>query len=626
MGRYLQESGTPDTYLLEDGSGVYLTEGSDVDLPAGIIGSDATRGASRAASLGTWAHTSAVLLYAAAAAVPFVAPQWIVPRAAASPVALRTFTQGPSLALTTAPFVSKPLSLPSAASRPIGLRTWVQGKTQDVAASPFVVSPSAMPRGAVSPIGQRTFSQSPSLALTYVAPTPPDTDNLPAGVIGSATPYGPQRAVGLRTWIQGKTAEPEGVTDYLPSGVIGSSEPPGARRDISLRTFTSVPGLLPVPEYILRAPLIGAQRANARSAGLRTWTSSTIGLLGTVVQAPFKNTEWPNPRGATRANQGWTQNALSAKPFVNSDWPLPRSANRSADLRTWVQSPYVPAAVVQAPFSQQDWTNPRGASRSAITWTQSPAIPAAVVQSPFSQTDWSNPRGVSRSALTWTQSLAAFLQVPFKPQEWSNPRQASRAALTWTQSPYVPAPVAAPFTPIDWPNPKKAGRSASLLTYGTEFRLAVQPPPVAPPRENYDWPNPRGARQPVRDWALSSPVSLLTAPPVVVVPPETPPFSGIVGTGGGSIGVGGRAQRIRELRERLAKKAQVRKVEKPLPILRPLFEVADGLDLPPLSLPDFSSLGQITPDDDEAILALLLADDPADDDEAILSLLLSDDE
>lgn len=35
--RYLLESGSPDAYLLEDGSGVLLTETSDYTLPVNVM-------------------------------------------------------------------------------------------------------------------------------------------------------------------------------------------------------------------------------------------------------------------------------------------------------------------------------------------------------------------------------------------------------------------------------------------------------------------------------------------------------------------------------------------------------------------------------------------------------------
>ncbi len=246
-----------------------------------------------------------------------------------------------------------------------------------------------------------------------------------------------------------------------------------------------------------------------------------------VIQAPFAQTDWPNPR------QVWPrpdyQQAVNlglltttgTKPFAQNDWPGSRGARRPvADA---AQGTNLALNGVPTPFSQDDWPNP--SRRPIYRLVADPPNITSALLPPFSQDDWPNPRRAGPRA-DYQQSLNLGLRTttgtkPFLQAEWPVPLGAKPVVADYQQSVnlalFTTPP--SPFAQDDWPNPRgyaprpdyqQALNLGLRTTTGTKpFAQSDWPVTRAvPPRQSYqqpgnylllvppfgqdDWPVPRG--------------------------------------------------------------------------------------------------------------------------------------
>lgn len=250
--------------------------------------------------------------------------------------------------------------------------------------------------------------------------------------------------------------------------------------------FTTVPGL-------------------AYAQSLRTWTQSPfIGNIPPYVP-PFRQNDWPNPKGAAspiRIHVDMAKLPLYAagtvRPFNQADWPLPKAAPYPVQLGTWIQQPYIgdiPVVAAQAPFRNSDWPNPK-LLPSAIQIpadVRKLALNAAGTIKPFNQSDWPNPKLASRpieppvrqglnvttlaspigkstlsiqfrplpridGPLTQSLALATFAATPLRPNHWANPVTALYPThlRTWSQNllSTTLAPANIPFAFMAWTLPR----------------------------------------------------------------------------------------------------------------------------------------------------------------------------
>lgn len=136
----------------------------------------------------------------------------------------------------------------------------------------------------------------------------------------------------------------------------------------------------------------------AYAQSLRTWTQSPfIGNIPQPVQDPFRQSDWPNPKGPRYALQ----------------------------LRTWLQVPYIgdiPPAPV--PFRKTDWPNPLRPVRPTQSITgQGRNLSAILASIPFTPKLWPAPRKPTQPLRTFAfNSLAlqaAASTLPFQNFAWT---------------------------------------------------------------------------------------------------------------------------------------------------------------------------------------------------------------
>lgn len=304
----------------------------------------------------------------------------------------------------------------------------------------------------------------------------------------------------------------------------------------------------------LATPILGRIRDVSRTDGLNLLLTT----LGTppAAQAPFSQTDWPNPRVVGRGQDFYAQslllttllgqdalpfrqqdwknptgrrqtpidihldllNTTLARPFFQTDWQNPLGRTFPSDLRTFLNAAEVHligkdlffGAAGQAPV--YDYPNPQPQRKITPDFVpqESLALQAGtVVAYPFSQTDWQNPRGRAFSNELRTflnpsevqlfgqdQFFAAAGQAPV--YSYPNP-QALKKVQDYQQSSqtllYYQTIYGAPgeAPAYDYPNPAFRKPAQSYLQ-SSEILFFTTADKPAPP---VDWPNPRGRAFPL---------------------------------------------------------------------------------------------------------------------------------
>lgn len=278
--------------------------------------------------------------------------------------------------------------------------------------------------------------------------------------------------------------------------------------------------LLAFEGQVQRAPLVTRVTLPAITAAL-LFTPPNL-LTSTLAPQPFKNTDFPTPQAVVRQAPFVAQNLLlttlavpAQAPFGQSDWPNPRARPLAQQGDAWQN----PIALQTVPVTSWIFENPRAAPRANLGFTKQPQLEAAA-QDPFRQTDWPNPRLESlRISTVHARPDVDPTPVaqPLTQAEWRNPDRPRRSVelLTWVQSPAVPpVVVGAPFVP---PVPELPRRRAFELDAQPLGGVLVDLTPV----QAFDWPLParRVAQQP------AAPVNLLVTTLAVV---QGSPFTPVI--------------------------------------------------------------------------------------------------
>lgn len=334
--------------------------------------------------------------------------------------------------------------------------------------------------------------------------------------------------------------------------------PRGPTYPVSLRTHTDplkISLLVPFNQKdwpVPKGPQQGAHKGFVQG-DLPIGQDKFFGALGQVPQHVL-----PNPRGPTHPHSGYTQATRQqligqdALPFRQGDWPNPRGQPPRQDhVRGYVT---IPVTVVAAPFAQTEWPNPRGPTfRLPIHQMRLPAaeVVAEVVPS-FGWYQATNEPVRQRPYVTHAGETRTIRRVEIAPVDWYQPtsvpvrppvrlnptvggetRTIRRVTLTpanwmaiypdliWTKRPihylapslsWRPEPIVAatlPFRQRDWQNPRGAIRGLAVYTQ----QLRLPPEEEFPPHfGQHDWQNPIRSR-PRQDFIRGTQIQL----PVVVV-------------------------------------------------------------------------------------------------------------
>ncbi len=420
-------------------------------------------------------------------AKPFNQDDWTNPVIEPFPIDLRTFAPPTRTVFLHKPFNQDDWPNPFGLERP--LQDWLQRAilgTQD----PFLPVDWQNPRGPGFP-GQ-DWLQAPSLALTTGNPfLPPDLPN----------PRGPDFPVELRTWL---------APDRLI--LIGQDSIYGGPGQVPTYDWTN-PSLgpqLPVRDWVLGTslglrltgnPFFPPDLPNPRGPGfpidLRTWIApDRLILIGqdSVYGGPGQvpTYDWQNPvRARERPPTTWTWAPPSnlvltmATPFRQGDWPNPRG-------KVWPPWTWAPPSglvlTLATPFRQEDWPNPRGPEFATAlrTWTGRTPISVSI---PFSMLDWPNPpRGPARgiTLLTWLNAAQVQLigqdKLPFRQREWPVPKGYMQSVEYRTLANMAPGLLQTlnikPPGQSDWPVPMGRMAAPNMYTFAPSSTLPAFVPPT----------------------------------------------------------------------------------------------------------------------------------------------------
>lgn len=143
-------------------------------------------------------------------------------------------------------------------------------------------------------------------------------------------------------------------------------------------------------------------------------------LAATVAYAPFKQHDWPNPRGATPLPQAFVsgspltlRSAPVPTPFAQADWPVPASYRQPLREGT-AATPLTLQSSGVKPFLQTEWPVPDGYRQPRRGGTEPTALTLRDNGvAPFSQSDWPVPKGYAPTfQLSYSLDL---LQSTLKP-------------------------------------------------------------------------------------------------------------------------------------------------------------------------------------------------------------------
>lgn len=267
----------------------------------------------------------------------------------------------------------------------------------------------------------------------------------------------------------------------------------------------------PPPTLISRDPLSIKRPPNPPPQQPDT-TRSLLETTLEAQQAPFSQSDWPNP---LRKKDSLEQHSLTLvslyegeKPFSFRDWPNPTLPKKiqQPEIQTGLlqTSMYVapPTLLARDPLSIKRPPTPRAQQPEVISSLNTTLLTSpAVDQDPFRQVDWPNP---VRRKDTFEQHsfemVSLYSAGPFSQQDWPNPLPELVA-----QQPDLPQ---------------------NLL--GTLLYVAPQPLPF----NQYDWPNPNPIKPAADRWNTSYVQNPEFMPPTVI-PPEPPAATGGGGGGGG---------------------------------------------------------------------------------------------
>lgn len=358
--RYLLESGAPDGYQLEDGSGVLLLDVPD-PLPIGESSNELPVRRKQAGRLdviqGLLLTTLAVVASAVVERGPLITP---IPKARAAQQVAPT----PNLLVGTlasgaaAPFV--PVVFDNPIKRQIA-RTLddvpnLIGTTLAATAPPFVPIDFPNPRGRIAP--RIADSVGPLPSSIYAQPT-----------------FGP------KDWPNPRgRAQPQ--QDQVPNLLTDTLAP-----------VATTPPLRPV---LFENPILKKRILTV------THHRSAYDAVATPNPMPVARLlDWQNPRGPSWLKGQEFERAqyqASVKPFAQYDWPNPTRRKHQNAVVHFRASFDVTAAVFVPPFKQSDWQNPRGA-KQWLRGDVSEVLPLTTLYVPPAplpiglQRDWPNPRG-----------------------------------------------------------------------------------------------------------------------------------------------------------------------------------------------------------------------------------------
>jgi len=156
-----------------------------------------------------------------------------------------------------------------------------------------------------------------------------------------------------------------------------------------------------------------------------------------------------------------------------------------AQALSWISSVNLALGQAPRPFAQTDWPNPRQASRSATLSTWINRAQLAASGDPFHQADWPLPKGAAPALQTWSNSLNLALVAgpgpkPFSQTSWPLPLDARRLSdwIQPTNEKLLPPTPPAPFSEHYWPLP---GRHPLLLQQSVFWEASLFQPPYVPP-------------------------------------------------------------------------------------------------------------------------------------------------
>src|SRR5690349_10843502 len=229
------------------------------------------------------------------------------------------------------------------------------------------------------------------------------------------------------------------------------------------------------------------------------WNQNLLqSTLTPAAQAPFSQTDWPNPNQRKPDVRG-SVNAVNlnligqdrffgaaGQPPANTDFPNPKAARRNPQdhNQNLLQSTLTPA-VAGTPFSQDDGTNPVRRPRQplGVIYHRVAMAAPAPAATPFFQSDWPNPRGrvslVARISQLPT-NISTMIEdfVAFSSMQ-DVPARVSRVPITsqqqGSQAQFIPATAAAPpFSQNDWPNPAIRKPAVRTTVNGVNLNLLSQ--------------------------------------------------------------------------------------------------------------------------------------------------------
>ena len=298
------------------------------------------------------------------------------------------------------------------------------------------------------------------------------------------------------------------VVDLPPGGLRGTAD----RITFAYPALKGAAGQAPFKQTDQPNPVLRIDYK--QSPDLVDWTRPSLASQGAAGQSPFHPPgDTPIPRAAGNWPKDWVWPFLNAQPFAQYDWLNPYPPRRVVDL-TW-QPPGLKGAAGQPPFNQDDFQNPFSPRRTIdlSTWIE-PALQGAAGQAPFNQDD--HPLPPLRVVQRFDWSLPAIqttvvIQPPFAQYDWPLPgRVGSRQ--DWQQAALQGAAGQAPFNQEDYQNPTLPRRIDPTWAWP-----AIQTTVVAPsPFFQTDFQNPGQSRRAIDlTW---------TWPAIQVVAVVSPPF------------------------------------------------------------------------------------------------------
>jgi hypothetical protein len=194
-------------------------------------------------------------------------------------------------------------------------------------------------------------------------------------------------------------------------------------------------------------------------------------ISAVVVQAPFKQTDWPIPFAPQLATVSWT-------------WSYNLKLIGQDKLPSGQQITELPPRDFARQF--QTWIN---VTNLALT-TAAPNLFAQARQQ-----DWPVPRGPEpdwRRSWEWSYNLDLIGQdeLPFRQSDWPLTPAAQRAVDlgTWIdRTKFLLAQLYKPFAQLDWPNPTPPARDPTLASLTASYNLNLIGQDRLPNRQS-DWP------------------------------------------------------------------------------------------------------------------------------------------